>query len=179
MQALHAFQTFKNMKLPLTIEPNPILRAHNRLIKKEELPALQKTLDDMIDSMYAYNGIGIAATQVGLNIMAAIIHKDALDFKNKKLHGAFHGADFLILNPKITSHSWGILSDEEGCLSVPGYHGIVKRYKKITVSCMDRKGTPLTFVAHGFFARVLQHEIDHLNGTLYIDKATDSTPTKT
>ena len=73
------------MILKLVIEPNSILRAENRLIKKSELPDLQKTLNDMTDSMHKYVGVGIAATQVGLNIMAAIIHKDALDFKEKKL----------------------------------------------------------------------------------------------
>lgn len=161
------------MKLPLTIEPDPVLRAHNRLIKKGELPALQKTLDDMTDSMYAYKGIGIAATQVGLNIMAAIIHKDALDFKNKMLREKWKDTDFPIINPKIVSHSWGMASDVEGCLSVPGMYGTVKRYKKIIVECFDREGKALKFVAGGYFARVLQHEIDHLNKTLYIDKATD------
>ena len=161
------------MILKLVIEPNPILRAENRLIKKSELPSLQKTLDNMIESMYAYSGVGIAATQVGLNIMAAIIHKDALEFKDKKLRDKYSKMDFPILNPKITNHSWGMNSDMEGCLSVPSYYGNIKRYKKITVECMDREGNQIKFTANGFFARVLQHEIDHLNKTLYIDKATD------
>ncbi len=161
------------MILKLVIEPNPVLRAQNRLIKKSELPGLQKTLNDMTNSMYKYVGVGIAATQVGLNIMAAIIHKDALDFKEKKLRDKYSKMDFPILNPKIISHSWGMHTDAEGCLSVPGYYGDLKRYKKITVECMDREGNELKFSAHAFFARVLKHENDHLNKTLYIDKATD------
>lgn len=105
------------------------------------------------------DGVGLAAPQIGQNIALAVINsKD----------GAF-----CLINPKIIKKSWARELGQEGCLSVPGIFGKVRRHKKITLIYLDREGKKIKLTAQGLMARVLQHEIDHLNGILFIDKATE------
>lgn len=114
----------------------------------------------MIETMYAADGAGLAAPQIGQNIRLAIIGKDAAPDQK----------DWVIINPKIIKHSWKRTRDEEGCLSIPGVKKEVARFAKITVKTLDAKGRPLNFQAENLFARVIQHEIDHLDGILIVDK---------
>lgn len=152
--------------LPIVKEPTPSLRERSTEVDKVflTLPETKKFIQNMIDTMYAREGIGIAATQVGTNVRVCIIGKDAVTGKAK---------DLVLVNPEIQKTSRKTLVDTEGCLSVPGIYGKVKRMKDLDVKALDENGNPLSFKASNFFARVVQHEVDHLNGTLFIDKAKD------
>ena len=112
-------------------------------------------LKDMADTMYKAEGVGLAAPQVG--ILRRVVVIDVGD-------GLVE-----LMNPEIIASS-GEQCGREGCLSLPGRQGIVKRPDKVTVRAQDRKGKPFEFEAEGFFARAVCHELDHLDGVLYIDK---------
>lgn len=119
---------------------------------------LHQLLDDMAETMYVNDGVGLAAPQVGVLKRVAVVDI------GKKGDGLFE-----FINPKIIS-SEGQDIGIEGCLSVPGASGNVCRPKKITVEAFDRFGNKFTLEASNFFARAICHEIDHLNGVLFIDK---------
>ncbi len=156
------------MILNIVTTPNPILRQRAEEIKPEEIrsPAIQNLIFDMKETVLPAGGIGLAAPQVGLSLRLIVI---ALNDKIK----AF-------INPKITKFSWRKEVGEEGCLSVPGKFGPVKRSKIAKVEAYDEHGKLLKFKAKDLFARVIQHEIDHLDGILFIDKSkkviTDNAP---
>lgn len=128
----------------------------------------QTLIDDMIQTMYEDNGIGLAATQIGKSLRFATLVPDPerFEFFDKGSREAI-----VIINPSIVSHSLRTSSSEEGCLSVPGYMGLVKRFSGVTVTFTDRAGVPQTVKARGLLARVYQHEIDHLDGILFVDRA--------
>jgi len=140
--------------------PNPVLRKKSteldfKTIKPRELNRL---ISGLIKTMLATDGAGLAAPQIGKNIRLAVINaKD----------GAFG-----IINPQITKKSFARELGQEGCLSVPGIFGQVKRHKKITLTYYNKEAKKIKLTAVGLMARVLQHEIDHLDGILFIDKAT-------
>lgn len=121
---------------------------------------LQRLIDDMIDTMYAAPGVGLAANQVGVSRQVAVVDVSAREEKSTLI---------ILLNPLII-HREGEDACEEGCLSVPDYTTIVKRAKAVKVSGLDRQGRPVEIEAEGILARALQHEIDHLNGFLFIDR---------
>ncbi len=145
--------------LNIIINPNPILRKKSEEIKIEDLnnQDLQKLMQDMAPTMLEKDGVGLAAPQIGKNIRLIVINtKDGPQY---------------FINPKIIKKSilkeWG----EEGCLSVPDVFGMVKRSKKVYCEYFDIKGEKKSIEALGLMARILQHEIDHLDGILFIDKA--------
>lgn len=117
---------------------------------------LFELLDDMKDTMYANNGMGLAATQVG--VLRRVVIMD--------LGGSF----FELINPEIVASS-GEQEDEEGCLSVPNFSDVVKRPYKVTVKAKDRYGYDFEITGEKYFARCACHEIDHLNGVLFVDKS--------
>ena len=121
---------------------------------------LQKLIDDMIETMYAAPGVGLAANQVGVSKQVTVIDVCVGEEKSSLI---------VLVNPEII-HSEGENSSEEGCLSVPDYTTVFKRAEKVKVKCCDREGNPLEINAEGFLAKALQHEIDHLNGFLLIDR---------
>lgn len=121
---------------------------------------LQSVFDDMAETMYAAPGVGLAATQVGID-QSFIVYDIAPQEDDRRLN--------VLVNPVIVSREGEILSENEGCLSVPEYRADVKRAERIMVEAYDREGKPLRFEAAGIHAIVLQHEIDHLNGTLFIN----------
>lgn len=123
-------------------------------------PALRRLLDDMAETMYKANGIGLAAPQIGKTIQVVVIDVD--DDK----HGLIE-----MINPKIIRKS-GYEVDSEGCLSVPEIFGDVERATKVTVEYYNRRGKKQKMTGNGLLARCIQHELDHLEGTLFIDKAT-------
>ena len=140
--------------------PAKNLREQSKDITKANIPQLSGLIKNMIETMYVSDGIGLAAPQIGKNIRLATIGKEATP----------DGKDWAIINPKILKHSWRKVIGEEGCLSVPGVTKEVSRFKKITVKALNQKGESHIFEAEDFFARVVQHEIDHLDGILIIDK---------
>ncbi|MEK7189243.1 MAG: peptide deformylase [Patescibacteria group bacterium] len=152
------------MNLPLVYYPDP--RLNEPSAKVGDVGAVQKLCSDLIDTMQAEKGIGISAVQVGTSVRAAIIHKDA----DKELED-----HLVIINPKIFSASREMEEGEEGCLSIPGVFGQVLRHKKIKVRFTGLSGTEQKIKATGLFARVLQHEIDHMRGILFIERASKIT----
>lgn len=129
---------------------------------------IQTLIDGMIPTMYEKDGIGLAAPQVDASVRIAVIVPDPYRFEDYK---GKHAEALVVINPVITRHSFFKEDGEEGCLSVPGVMGVVKRWKSVTVSFLNRKGEKVTMKAKGLLARVFQHEIDHLDGILFIDKA--------
>lgn len=146
--------------LPLVTLPAVSLRKTATLVDPKIIKTreFQNLLDSMIATMHAANGIGIAAVQVGDPRSAAIVFtKDG---------------PVAIINPKIMRHGWRKEKGEEGCLSVPGQWAEVRRAQYVRVEALNREGNAITVRARGFLARVFQHEIDHLNGFLIVDRAT-------
>ncbi len=121
----------------------------------------------MRQMMVLNHGIGLAAPQIGVNAQIFVAQLPSDDGRG------YQGKFYAIFNPKIESISKKIVSDQEGCLSVPGYYGTVDRADKITVSGYDKNNRPVKVKAEGFLARIFQHEIDHLGGVLFIDKSKD------
>ncbi len=152
------------MILSITTEPNPLLHQVSKNLTAEEINSKEtkEFVGNLIDTMYAKDGVGIASVQVGNPIQLCVIAKDFTPEKS---------SDLILINPNFTKASilreWG----EEGCLSVPNIYGSVRRFKKIKVSALNMSGKKIEFIATDFFARIIQHEIDHLNGILFIEKA--------
>ncbi|MBQ8164996.1 MAG: peptide deformylase [Clostridia bacterium] len=135
---------------------NPALRTVCKNVP-EVTDSLRRLIDDMFDTMYESDGVGLAAPQIG--IVKRIVVIDDGD-----------GGKFAMVNPVITEMSGEQIS-QEGCLSLPGFAGKVKRPQKVTVTALDRDGKEFTVHAEGFLAIIMCHEIDHLDGILYKDKA--------
>ena len=121
---------------------------------------VQEKIDKMSTTMYDAPGVGLAAIQVGWDKSVLIYDVSPRD-QNRSLH--------VLINPKIITKEGELLSENEGCLSVPDFRADVKRAEFITVEGLDREGNPIKIDAEGLLAIVLQHEIDHLNGTLFIE----------
>lgn len=135
--------------------PNDILRAKAAPVKDINAGVL-RLLDHMKDTLYAFDGVGLAAPQIGVSKRIVVIDT---------------GDDFYeVINPEIVE-SEGVQTGSEGCLSVPGVVGRVKRAQKVVVEGRDREGQPFRIEAANMLAKVFQHEIDHLDGILFIDKA--------
>lgn len=149
----------------IVFDPNTILhtRSFDVDVKTIQTAEMQKLIKDMIETMYAKDGVGLAAPQIGKSLQMCIIAKayNKLDPKH----------DLCLINPVFTKLSIHQAWDEEGCLSVPKIYGKIKRYTKIKVTALNIKGETIEFEAENFFARIIQHEIDHLNGHLFIEKA--------
>lgn len=145
--------------LPIITTPSPILREKSAKISPQELnnKDFSAFCGDLSKTMKEKDGIGLAAPQVGKNIRII-----AVDTKNGPI---------CMINPEITKKSIRKEWDEEGCLSVPGVYGKVKRHKKITCRFINKEGNLEKINANGLFARVIQHEVDHLDGVLFTDKA--------
>jgi peptide deformylase len=118
--------------------------------------ALQTLIDDMIETMYHEQGAGLAAPQIGIGQRIAVI-----DVSKDKTQA------FALINPEIT-HSANPVQFQEGCLSVPGARGVVERANSVHLKALDRYGKPYELDAEGYLAEAIQHEVDHLNGKLYI-----------
>ncbi len=136
--------------------PNSVLRKKASEIKNIKDPEIQKLISEMIKTMRINKGIGLACPQIGKSIRLIVV-----ETKN----GAIS-----FINPKIIWHSEKEEINEEGCLSLPKIYGLVKRWHEITIETLDINGKNKRIKASGLFARVLQHEIDHLDGILFIDR---------
>ncbi|MCG2701272.1 peptide deformylase [Candidatus Parcubacteria bacterium] len=147
--------------LPILINPNPILRKKSTQIRRDEIKTkeFQRLCSDMAKTMEEKDGAGLAAPQIEKNIRLVVVRTE--------------NSAVCMINPKIIKKSWAKECGEEGCLSVPDVFGKVKRHKKIICKYLDKKGKEIKIEAEGLMARVIQHEIDHLDGVLFIDKARD------
>ena len=147
---------------------HPVLRAKARPLEKAELKGatVQKLIDDMIDTMVEYHGVGLAAPQVheGLRIFVA-----SLDVEDDEQSGP-DPEPIALINPEITVLGSDVVEDWEGCLSIPDVRGRVPRAREIRLRALDRNGGRLELRAHDFPARVMQHETDHLDGVLFFDR---------
>lgn len=151
---------------------HPILRQKAREVPKTFLKTdeFSQLISDFYDSMKFYGGIGIAAPQVGVDLSIALIELSTQNRYGEEVHLPLT----VFINPKIhflTEETQGFW---EGCLSVPGLRGFVERPRRIRVEYIDEKGNDQEIIAEGFLATVLQHELDHLEGVLYIDRVKDT-----
>ncbi|WP_339023712.1 peptide deformylase [Aeromonas salmonicida] len=142
--------------LDILTVPDPKLRIKAEQV--EDITAVQSLTDDMLDTLYmTENGIGLAATQVGRK--EAIVIIDLSESRDQPL---------ILINPEVISGNDKAFG-QEGCLSIPDYYADVERYSSVVVSALDRHGNQLTMESSEFLAIVMQHEIDHLDGNLFID----------
>jgi len=147
-------------KLEVLTYPNKFLQQPTKPVENID-EVIQKLVADMAETMYEAPGVGLAAIQVGSDKQVLVY--DEKPAENDRRYG-------VIINPRIIETEGIIISENEGCLSVPDFRSDVKRAARIVVEGVDRDGKSLRFEADGFLAIVLQHEIDHLNGTLFIDR---------
>jgi peptide deformylase len=147
---------------PLVQADNPILRQKSKRVRQFGR-ALQNLIEDMVETMHATHGLGLAAPQIGVSQQVIVIQlpEDEEDPQSGKL--------YVVCNPEIVRTA-GEEESEEGCLSVPGFAGDVRRAAVVTVKGLDRHGSKIRIKAEGLLARAFQHEIDHINGALYIDR---------
>lgn len=147
--------------LTVLTSENPELRVVSAPMTAEQLrdAHTQAFIDTLMETMVVENGVGIAAPQVG-------VHERLIIVETPQGVQAF-------VNPEITSRSVRMVASVEGCLSVPGVAGTVKRHSSVKVKALNRMGEPLEIKANGLLAIIFQHEIDHLDGVLFVDKATN------
>lgn len=144
-----------------------IKRYPEKVLKEKATPVtdidgdVQKLIDDMIETMYAAPGIGLAAPQVGVSKRIIVIDVSVKETEKTPL--------LVLINPEII-RTEGEIESEEGCLSIPGYITTVKRAERVLVSGLNRDGKEILIEGEGLLSRALQHEIDHLNGILFIDR---------
>jgi peptide deformylase len=147
------------MILPITKLPSPVLRKENEKVHFPLSKDVRKLLKDMLTTVKVADGIGLAAPQVSKNLQLALIYLEEAGVPA-----------FPIFNPRIIKASKEQVEIEEGCLSIPGVFGLVKRPKEITLEAENSEGQTITLTDDGWIARVIQHELDHLHGTLIIDR---------
>lgn len=146
--------------------PEAVLRRKARPVTKFD-ESLQTLIDDMVETMRAAPGVGLAAPQVAVSQQVIVVEyplNDEDEEARPKL--------FVVINPQIVKSSPETVNGIEGCLSVPELVGEVERAEEITVKGQNRRGQPIRIKAKGWLARIFQHEIDHLNGVLFTDRAT-------
>lgn len=137
--------------------PDPRLRTRAKKVGKVD-ERIRRLVDDMFETMYAAPGIGLAATQVDVHEQVVVM--DISEDKNQPL---------VFINPEVDIIGDGEQDYQEGCLSVPGFYEVVSRPSQIRVRALDRNGTPFELVPDGLLAVCIQHELDHLNGKLFVD----------
>ncbi|UXH77238.1 peptide deformylase [Roseateles amylovorans] len=142
---------------------DPRLLRHAQPVREFDTPELQSLLQDMFDTMKAANGAGLAAPQIGVDLQVVVFGFQ----RNERYPDAPPVPMTVLINPTITPLSDAMEDGWEGCLSVPGLRGVVPRLQRIRYHGFDEKGEPIDREADGFHARVVQHECDHLIGTLY------------
>jgi peptide deformylase len=165
------------MRLKIAQAGEVVLRTKAKPLKVEEIRSreTQTLIEYMRETMYDAPGVGLAAPQVGWSLQLAVI-------EDKREYTRDASAEFIkqrerepvpfhvIINPQITLDQSSEPEFFEGCLSLAGFTAVVRRARKVKVECLDHRGEPRTIQASGWYARILQHEVDHLHGTLYIDR---------
>ncbi|MDX1990816.1 MAG: peptide deformylase [bacterium] len=150
---------------------NPILR--KKAVKVTSFDArFQQLVDDMVETMLDAPGVGLAAPQVGVSQRLIVVRLPD-DEESREEYGDLAGVLYVVANPKIIKSSKKLVDGVEACLSIPGYYGEVARHEEVVITGQDRQGKEIRIKAKDWLARVFQHEIDHLDGQLYIDIAKD------
>jgi peptide deformylase len=146
---------------------HPVVRLPARDLTREEMrsPALQRLIDDMVETMHEYDGVGLAAPQVHLGLRLAVIEVPADDERSREAVPLT-----VLVNPRVTPLGDEMQEGWEGCLSIPDLRGVVPRHQRVRLDARDRDGKSFAVEAGGFFARVIQHECDHLDGGVYLDR---------
>lgn len=157
--------------LPIIQPDNPLLRRQAQRVTDFDA-YLQILIDDMVETMTAAQGVGLAGPQVAQSRRLIVVRLPD-DEESVEEYGEDAGKLHVVANPTIVWRSEDRVTGVEGCLSLPGLLGDVERHESIEVAGQDRQGQPIRLTASGWLARVFQHEIDHLDGVLYIDIATD------
>ena len=144
---------------------HPVLRAKGRSIERSELgnPLVQKLIDDMIETMFEYHGVGLAAPQVHEGVRIFVASLDSNEESRPE-------DTFVLINPEVSLIGSETVEDWEGCLSIPEIKGRVPRAREVKVRALDRRGDRIELRAHDFPARIIQHETDHLDGVLFFDR---------
>ena len=150
----------------IVLAGNPVLRQKSKKIRVFG-PSVDALVTDMVETMRSADGMGLAAPQIGVPLRMVVI--EMRPQRDEEGNEVEPGRLYVYCNPEVTEAS-GEEEDEEACLSVPGYVGAVKRATVVTVKGQDAKGRKIRTKARGLLARVFQHEIDHLNGILFIDR---------
>jgi peptide deformylase len=149
---------------------HPVLRKKVRPVPPADIASgpIQKLIDDMAQTMLEYNGVGLAAPQVHeeLRLFVAQVIRDREDEEDETREPEI----LALINPEIKPASRHVEEDWEGCLSIPDLRGLVPRHRDISVKAYDRTGRQIELQASGFMARVIQHETDHLDGVLFLDR---------
>jgi peptide deformylase len=148
---------------------NPILRKKAHRVTTFDAK-LQKLIDDMVETMLAAPGVGLAAPQVNVPLRL-LVARLSDDEESRQEYGDDAGKLYILINPEVVKASKELVEGVEACLSIPGYVGRVDRHESLTIKALDRNGKPIRVKASGWLARVFQHEMDHLDGRLYIDIA--------
>jgi peptide deformylase len=150
--------------------PDPVLRQRARKVRSVS-KAVETLINDMIETMRAAPGIGLAAPQLGVSQRVIVV--EVAEESDDPEAPPKPAKLYAVVNPEIVRHSVDTNVANEGCLSIPGYLGQVERFDTVTIKGLNRHGKPFRLKAKGWLGRVLQHEIDHLEGILYIDRATE------
>ena len=150
--------------LDIVTFPDPFLKLKAKQVTKFDTE-LQTLVDNMFETMRAAPGVGLAAPQIGESLRLVVVEYTEDEDENAK------PKKYVLVNPEIVKRSEEMITDIEGCLSLPGLAGRVERHEAVTVKAKNRFGKPLKIEAEGWLARIFQHEIDHLDGVLYIDRA--------
>src|SRR5438445_2375425 len=166
------------MLLPIVHAGEPVLRQQARALSPREIRSkeIQKLIEHMRETMRGAPGVGLAAPQIGLSLQMTVIEDrkeyhtevstEQLALRERRAV-PFH----VVINPRIRSaEDDQVIEFFEGCLSLPGFFALVPRSRSVRVECLDHRGHSKTIDASGWYARILQHEIDHLRGNLYIDR---------
>lgn len=154
---------------PIVRLGHPALRTRARAVPPGQIADAEtrQLIDDMIETMREAHGVGLAAPQVAAELQVFVY--EATGNPESALHVPLR----VVVNPMITPHERELAYDWEGCLSIPDLRGMVPRHPAVRVQGLDREGQPLDYVARGFEARIVQHEFDHLNGVVFLDRMRD------
>lgn len=155
--------------LPIVRLGHPALRSPAEPVPAKRLAErpFQRLIDDMVESMRDAHGVGLAAPQVGFGVQLFVYEAEDPDEPGGGIPLR------VVVNPMIEPQPGELVYDWEGCLSIPDLRGLVPRHPAVRVRGLDREGKPLDFVAQGFEARIVQHEFDHLNGVVFLDRMRD------
>lgn len=164
----------------MTVRPivrlgHPALRSPAEPLDPAQLrdPTTQELIDDLVETLRASTGVGLAAPQIGVGLQVFVYEVR----RAPEADGLRSVSEAIplrtLVNPMVEPHARELAYDWEGCLSIPGLRGLVPRNPAVKVQALDRDGEPVTFVAEDFEARIIQHEYDHLNGVVFLDRMRD------